>query len=181
MPIVRTRMTTCCCLLSQVFGSYSRGCKNHELAVSLGLLFALYPALKRLCCGNTSKPIKSPMPAMGVLRREHMAWLYAAMLYLLLGGIFYRQYYAEVFTTFSQAYYFVLITCTTIGYGDMSPASQSTDLTNFDVFAFMARPSPIPSPCTRFTRAGIEWRRCHRAVCMARPYKEPHHSGQAEP
>ena len=44
-----------------------------------------------------------------------------------------------------------------------------------------ARPSPILSPCTQSTRAGIEWRRCHRAACMARPHKEPHHSGQAEP
>ena len=26
-----------------------------------------------------------------------------------------------------------------------------------------ARPSPIPSLCTHLTRAGIEWRRCHRA------------------
>ena len=39
----------------------------------------------------------------------------------------------------------------------------------------------IPSLCTHFARAGIEWRRCHHAVCMTRPYKEPHHSGQAEP
>ena len=44
-----------------------------------------------------------------------------------------------------------------------------------------ARPSLIPSLCTTFTRAGIEWRRCHHAVCMTRPCKEPHHSGQAEP
>ena len=47
--------------------------------------------------------------------------------------------------------------------------------------AQLARPSLIPSLCTHFTRAGIEWRRCHHAVCMTRPYKEPHHSGQAEP
>ena len=40
-----------------------------------------------------------------------------------------------------------------------------------------ARPSLIPSLCTQFTRAGIEWRRCQHAVCMARPYKESHHSG----
>ena len=45
----------------------------------------------------------------------------------------------------------------------------------------LARPSLIPSLCTRLTRAGIEWPRCHRAACMARPHKEPHHSGQAEP
>ena len=44
-----------------------------------------------------------------------------------------------------------------------------------------ARPSLIPYLCTTFTRAGIEWCRCHHAVCMARPYKEPRHSGQAEP
>ena len=44
-----------------------------------------------------------------------------------------------------------------------------------------ARPSLIPSLCTHFTRAGIEWRRRHHAVCMARPHREPHHSGQAEP
>ena len=44
-----------------------------------------------------------------------------------------------------------------------------------------ARPSRIPSLCTTFTRAGIEWRRWQHAVCMARPYNEPHHSGQAEP
>ena len=48
-------------------------------------------------------------------------------------------------------------------------------------FGGAARPSPIPSPCTQFTRAGIEWRRCHRAACMARAYKEHHRSGQAEP
>ena len=32
-----------------------------------------------------------------------------------------------------------------------------------------ARPSLIPALRTHFTRAGIEWRRCHHAVCMARP------------
>ena len=44
-----------------------------------------------------------------------------------------------------------------------------------------ASPSPIPSLCTHLIRAGIEWRRCRHAVCMTRPCKEPHHSGQAEP
>ena len=32
--------------------------------------------------------------------------------------------------------------------------------------------------CTPSARAGIEWRRCHRAVCMA--HGEPRHSGRAE-
>ena len=31
--------------------------------------------------------------------------------------------------------------------------------------------SRIPPSLRSFTRAGIEWLRCHRAVCMARPYK----------
>ena len=44
----------------------------------------------------------------------------------------------------------------------------------------LASPSRIPSLCTHFKRAGIEWRRCHHAVCMTRPCKEPHHSGQAQ-
>ena len=44
-----------------------------------------------------------------------------------------------------------------------------------------ARPSPIPSPCTQFTRAGIEWRRCHGAACMARSYQEHHRSVRAAP
>ena len=44
-----------------------------------------------------------------------------------------------------------------------------------------ARPSPIPSPCTQSTRAGIEWRRCHRAACMARSYQEHHRSVRAGP
>ena len=43
-----------------------------------------------------------------------------------------------------------------------------------------ARPSPIPSPCTHFTHAWIEWRRCHRAACMARSYQEHHRSVRAE-
>ena len=30
-----------------------------------------------------------------------------------------------------------------------------------------------------FTRAGFEWRRFHHAVCIARAYGEPHHSGRA--
>ena len=51
----------------------------------------------------------------------------------------------------------------------------------FTQSAHSARPSPIPSLCTQFTRARIEWRRRHHAVCMARPLREPHHSGQAEP
>ena len=45
----------------------------------------------------------------------------------------------------------------------------------------LARPSPIPSPCTQLTRAGIEWRRCHRAACMARPYQMHHRSVRAGP
>ena len=47
-------------------------------------------------------------------------------------------------------------------------------------FGFNARPSPIPSPCTQFARTGIEWRRCHRAACMARSYQEHHRSVRAE-
>ena len=35
--------------------------------------------------------------------------------------------------------------------------------------SWTVRPSRIPSLCTRFTRAGIEWCYCHRAVCMVRP------------
>ena len=55
-----------------------------------------------------------------------------------------------------------------VGGGVMTGANWST-----------ARPSLIPALRTSFTRAGIEWCRCHRAVCMARPYGEPHHSGRA--
>ena len=44
-----------------------------------------------------------------------------------------------------------------------------------------ARPSLIPSPCTHLTRAGIERRRCHHAVCMTWPCKGPRHSGQPRP
>ena len=40
---------------------------------------------------------------------------------------------------------------------------------------FVVRPSRILSPCIRFTRAGIEWRRCHHGAL----YEEPHHSGRA--
>ena len=50
----------------------------------------------------------------------------------------------------------------------------------FTQSAHSARPSPIPSPCTQFTRARIEWRRCHRAACMARSYQEHHRSVRAE-
>ena len=39
----------------------------------------------------------------------------------------------------------------------------------------------FPPLCIHCTRAGIEWRRCHHAVCMARPYAAPHHPGGAEP
>ena len=42
-----------------------------------------------------------------------------------------------------------------------------------------ARLSPIPSPCTQSTRA--EWRRCHRAACMARSYQEHHRSVRVGP
>ena len=44
-----------------------------------------------------------------------------------------------------------------------------------------ARPSPIPSPRTRFTRAGIEWRRCHRAARVAGSCQEHHRSVRAGP
>ena len=50
-----------------------------------------------------------------------------------------------------------------------------------NVYDDKARPSLIPSLCTRFRRAGIEWCRCQHADFMARPHKEPRHSGQAEP
>ena len=39
----------------------------------------------------------------------------------------------------------------------------------------------IPPLRMLFTRAGIEWRLCHHAVCVARSYEEPHHSGQPGP
>ena len=39
--------------------------------------------------------------------------------------------------------------------------------------------SLIPALRMHFTRAGIEWCRCHHGVCMARPYEEHHHSGRA--
>ena len=47
------------------------------------------------------------------------------------------------------------------------------------VLRLKVRASRIPSLCTRPTRAGIEWCCCHRAVCMARPRYDPHHSGRA--
>ena len=61
------------------------------------------------------------------------------------------------------------------------PVGDGSDDRHIHYYHIEARPSRIPSLCTHFTRAGIEWRRCHRAACMARPYQEPHHSGQAEP
>ena len=41
------------------------------------------------------------------------------------------------------------------------------------------KPSRIPPLRIHLTRAGIEWRRCRHAVCMAQPCEEPHHSGWA--
>ena len=41
------------------------------------------------------------------------------------------------------------------------------------------KPSRIPPLCIHFTRAEIEWRRCHHVVCMAQPCEELHHSGWA--
>ena len=63
----------------------------------------------------------------------------------------------------------------------LTAAPTATSFAYLLTLQFMWRPSLIPSLCTHFTRAGIEWRRCQHAVCMARPYKAPHHSGQAEP
>ena len=37
----------------------------------------------------------------------------------------------------------------------------------------------IPALRMHFTRAGIEWRRCHHGVCAARPCEDRHHSGRA--
>ena len=86
-----------------------------------------------------------------------------------------------------------LIVCQSYGvpFANLSLQGANTALTMFaasNVTVFMsggfwtlARPSLVPSLCTHFTCAGIEWRRCQHAVCMARPHKEPHHSGQAEP
>ena len=67
------------------------------------------------------------------------------------------------------------------GQQDEVCAGAAELLLNQEQAAPPARPSRIPSLCTHFTRAGIEWRRWQHAVCMARPYKEPRHSGQAEP
>ena len=39
------------------------------------------------------------------------------------GAFFYRYTEAETFTTLSQAIYFTLVTCTTIGYGEMVPST----------------------------------------------------------
>ena len=74
--------------------------------------------------------------------------------------------------------------------GMYGPIGASTGLTGperqgvyVDVPLEVAGPSfAYSSLCTHFTRAGIEWRRLtNMPVCMARPYKAPHHSGQAEP
>ena len=43
----------------------------------------------------------------------------------------------------------------------------------------VARPSLIPLLRIQFTRAGIEWRRCHHGARMARPHEEPRHLGRA--
>ena len=47
------------------------------------------------------------------------------------------------------------------------------------ILGWYVLPSRIPFLCTRSTRAGIEWCCRHRAVCMARPREDPHHSGRA--
>ena len=55
-------------------------------------------------------------------------------------------------------------------------------VTTPQLYHFMrARPLPIPFPCTQSTRAGIAWRRCHRAAGMARSYQEHHRSVRARP
>ena len=54
-------------------------------------------------------------------------------------------------------------------------------LSAMETLGAQARPPLIPSLCTHFTRAGIEWRRCFAWRGHTNYYKAPHHSGQAEP
>ena len=69
--------------------------------------------------------------------------------------------------------------CGSSGRGGTGDAVQELDAAVGTLMAAVkARPSPIPSPCTQSTRAGIEWRRCQRAACMAR---EHHRLVRAEP
>lgn len=55
-------------------------------------------------------------------RRKKQAVVFVAgWLYLSAGAVYYRLAEEETFTTLSQSVYFTLITCTTIGYGEMTP------------------------------------------------------------
>ena len=67
---------------------------------------------------------------------------------------------------------------------ELGPLVAAGPLRLMDFGTYAARPAPsrIPPLCVHLTRAGIEWCRCHRAVCMAQPCEEPPplpHSGWA--
>eukprot|EP01051_Picozoa_sp_SAG22_P017207 SAG22_NODE_2599_length_2400_cov_2.165146_1_plen_461_part_00 len=59
-------------------------------------------------------------------RRWEALFLSGAWAYLVAGGLVFRLGYEEDFSTLSQAVYFTMITCTTVGYGDMSPTTTGS-------------------------------------------------------
>ena len=63
-----------------------------------------------------------PIDNKTVRRRQRQAWVFVAgWLYLSAGAVFYRLREGDTFTTLSQSVYFTLVTCSTIGYGEMTP------------------------------------------------------------
>ena len=78
-------------------------------------------------CGGRSRG--RPVAPQAIKRRQYQATIFGATcVYLFLGALFYRFHDTEQYPTVAQALYFSVVTCTTIGYGENTPAHASTKI-----------------------------------------------------
>jgi len=78
-------------------------------------------------CGGRSRG--RPVAPQAIKRRQYQATIFGATcVYLFLGALFYRFHDTEQYPTVAQALYFSVVTCTTIGYGENTPAYASTKI-----------------------------------------------------
>ena len=82
---------------------------------------------QHIFCGGRSRG--RPVAPQAIKRRQYQATIFGATcVYLFLGALFYRFHDTEQYPTVAQALYFSVVTCTTIGYGENTPAYASTKI-----------------------------------------------------
>ncbi len=110
-----------------IAAAYAVNGLRFELAAAILLTLAMGGQLRAAMTQKSNSKAARKIDTSVLAERRQQSWiLLISWLFMLAGALFYRFADSEIFPTLAHALYFVQVTITTVGYGDLTPSKPLT-------------------------------------------------------